>query len=176
MNTLLSFSSSSLNRGAGNHLTTNTAMHSAWASTLAQSAVSDLVNHVLERSLILGCLTAPQPASTLLPRRSEGTAGLAAIASATAAQGVNGSTCPAIATSAQRIKKRREKYFVPCVEPQPLLKQIEAGTGVQRRDDCFFNAVQRMNKVNFTRREILEEVSPRVTIHPSIERTISSHE
>jgi hypothetical protein len=66
--------------------------------------------------------------------------------------------------------------FPACAPVRPLLKQFAAATGLQCRDDCFFNAVYRMNKVNFTRREILEEVSPRLTIHPSIERTVSSHE
>jgi hypothetical protein len=60
--------------------------------------------------------------------------------------------------------------FPACAPVRPLLKRIAAGTGPQCRDDCFFNAVHRMNKVNFTRREILEEVSPGITIHPSIER------
>ena len=66
--------------------------------------------------------------------------------------------------------------FPACAPVRPLLKRIVAATGLQCRDDCFFNAVYRMNKVYFTRREILEEVSPRSTIHPSIERTVSSHE
>jgi hypothetical protein len=74
------------------------------------------------------------------------------------------------------VKNHRQIYFVPCVKPHALIKQIAAATGLQCRDDCFFNAVHRMNKVNFTRREIPEEVSPRLTIHPSIERTLSSHE
>jgi hypothetical protein len=63
-----------------------------------------------------------------------------------------------------------------CAPVRPLLKQIVAATGLQCRDDRFFNAVYRMNKVNFTRREIVEEVSPCLTIHPSIERTVSNHE
>ena len=69
-----------------------------------------------------------------------------------------------------------ESPFPACVAAQRLIKQTVAATGLRCRDDCFFNAVHRMNEVNFTRREIVEEVSPRLTIHPSIERTVSSHE
>lgn len=76
-----------------------------------------------------------------------------------------------------RVNNSRPALTFPACSPvRPLLKQIVAATGLQCRDDCFFNAVYRMNKVNFTRREILEEVSPRLTIHPSIERIVSSHE
>jgi hypothetical protein len=66
--------------------------------------------------------------------------------------------------------------FPACAPVRTLLKRIVAATGLQCRDDRFFNAVHRMNKVNFTRREIVEEVSPCLTIHPSIERTASNHE
>ena len=64
--------------------------------------------------------------------------------------------------------------FPACTAVRRLFKV--AATGLQCRDKYFFSAVYRMKIVNFTRREILEEVSPRLTIHPSIERTVSSHE
>jgi hypothetical protein len=73
------------------------------------------------------------------------------------------------------LKKMR---FAACFPSYRLLKQSSAASGFKRPAKCFldFDAVKRMKIVNFTRREILEEVSPRKLIHPSIERTVSSHE
>ena len=75
--------------------------------------------------------------------------------------------------TALSLKKMR---FASCVPHRRLLKQLSAASGFIGAEKFFFVAVNRMNKVNFTRREILEEVSPRKLIHPSIERTVSSHE
>jgi hypothetical protein len=128
-----SISSSSSNRGKGER---NRAQR---ASCDPKSPLSDLVNLVLERSLVFGC-------------------------------GCVNNSCAAVDNF------QPAPTFPACAPVRPLIKRIVAATGLQCRDDCFFNAVYRMNKVNFTRREILEEVSPRLTIHPSIERTVSSHE
>jgi hypothetical protein len=71
------------------------------------------------------------------------------------------------------LKKMR---FASCVARGRLLKQWQAGRAVKSPGSCVFKAVKSINKMNFTRREILEEVSPRKPIHPSIERIVSSHE
>jgi len=71
------------------------------------------------------------------------------------------------------LKKMR---FVSCAPRGRLLKQWQADRAVKSPASCVFKTVKRINKMNFTRREILEEVSPRNSIHPSIERTVSSHE
>lgn len=131
----------------------------ARAAEAAQPSLAlDLVSQVLERALVLGwaSLVFSKSASTLAPRRV----------------GVKPARCAEVSTA----KKRRAIRFVPCVEPQPLLKQIQAVTGFEYSDDCFVSAAHRMNNLNFGRREILEEISPRSTIHPSTERTVSSHE
>jgi hypothetical protein len=65
--------------------------------------------------------------------------------------------------------------FVSCVPRHPLLKRCLASRAAKSLASCVFNTVKK-NRMNFTRREILEEVSPRKLIHPSIERTASSHE
>jgi hypothetical protein len=44
--------------------------------------------------------------------------------------------------------------FPACSPRRPLLKQFEAATGLQCREECFSSAVHRMNILNFTRREI----------------------
>jgi hypothetical protein len=85
--------------------------------------------------------------------------------------------CGTVNNSVGSVNNSRPVSTIPaCTPVPPLIKRIVAATGLQCRDDRFFNAVYRMNKVNFTRREIVEEVSPCLTIHPSIERTVSSHE
>jgi hypothetical protein len=71
------------------------------------------------------------------------------------------------------LKKMR---FAPCVISLPLLNQWEASRGVISPASYVFKTVQRFNEMNFTRREILEEISPRQPIHTSIERTVSRHE
>jgi len=75
--------------------------------------------------------------------------------------------------AALTLKKMR---FASCAPRHRLLKQWQADRAVKSPDSCVFKTVKRFNKMNFTRREILEEVSPRKPIHPSIERTVSSHE
>lgn len=128
------------------------------AETAQPTVALDLVNQVLERALVLGwaSLVFSKSASTLAPRRG----------------GARPARCADVSTA----KKHRAIRFVPCVEPRPLLKQFQAATGFEYRDDCFVSAAHRMNNLNFGRREILEEISPRSTIHPSTERTVSSHE
>jgi hypothetical protein len=49
--------------------------------------------------------------------------------------------------------------FPACAPVRALLKINVAATGLQCRDERFSSAVHRMNKLNFTSREILEEVS-----------------
>jgi hypothetical protein len=71
------------------------------------------------------------------------------------------------------LKKMR---FVSCVPRRRLLKQWVASRAAKSPDSSVFNTVKKIKILNFTRREILEEVSPRKPIHPSIERTASSHE
>jgi hypothetical protein len=69
------------------------------------------------------------------------------------------------------LKKMR---FVSCAAGGLLLKQCVADRALISFDSSVFNAVKSINKLNFTRREILEEVSPRKPIHPSIERIVKS--
>jgi hypothetical protein len=71
------------------------------------------------------------------------------------------------------LKKMR---FVSCAASGLLLKQWLADRVLLVSDSSVFKLVKRINNLSFIRREILEEVSPRKLIHPSIERTVSSHE
>jgi hypothetical protein len=66
--------------------------------------------------------------------------------------------------------------FASCAARDLLLKQCVVDRAQKSSDSCVFKTVKIIDKMNFTRREILEEVSPRKPIHPSIERTVSSHE
>jgi hypothetical protein len=130
------------------------------ATSEPQFHAPDLVSQVLERSLVLGCWDSnASSVSRFLPRRRAARAGKRF----------------SVSTTSESVKKHRRSDFVPCVEPSALLKEFEAATGLQCRDDCYFNAVHRM-KMNLPAGKSLRKVSPRLTIHPSIERTVSSHE
>jgi hypothetical protein len=71
------------------------------------------------------------------------------------------------------LKKMR---FASCAARPRVLKQWQANRVLISPASCVFKIVSIIDKMNFTRREILEEISPRQPIHPSIERTVSSHE
>lgn len=71
------------------------------------------------------------------------------------------------------LKKMR---FDSCTARRRLLKQWQADRAAKSPASCVFKTVKRIDKMNFIRREILEEISQRNPIHPSIERTASSHE
>lgn len=113
----------------------------AHATSEPQFHAPDLVSQVLERSLVLGCWDSnASTVSRFLPRR----------------RAVRSGKRFSVSTANQSVKKHRRSDFVPCVEPSALLKEFEAATGLQCRDDCDFKAVHRMNN-EFTRREIFEE-------------------
>lgn len=69
------------------------------------------------------------------------------------------------------VSKMKKLLFVSCTSRAGLLKECVAGRGARRPGGYFFQYEKRMIETNFTRREILEEVSSRKPIHPSIERT-----
>jgi len=67
-------------------------------------------------------------------------------------------------------------HFVPCAPRRQMIKRGMACRAIKKPADIFRFA-ERMNSIlNFTRREILEEISLWKPIHPSIERIASTHE
>jgi hypothetical protein len=67
--------------------------------------------------------------------------------------------------------------FVACAPRRAVLKHCLTVRAIKRPEFSIFLAVKRIcNVVDFTRREILEEISLRDAIHPSIERTVLRHE